>query len=122
MLCNSQLTRKDLALLNFFLDNNIKQREIVVEQINNSTIMREVDLYYHFLKINPSTKVLLSKDYERASVIQVLYSDVRAPTVLSLYVKDGLIDAFEVYNADNRKIIESELCEGDIYIGMPQLN
>ena len=56
---------------------------------------------------------LLSLNYKYDLRIQIIHGDT-APTVMILFIKEGRVQEFEVYNADSSNIVFERLYEGYI--------
>lgn len=115
MIINTQITIEERILLNFFISQIDGQKDEIINQINSSNITRDCSPYYLILKFDISDSHVGSiLDYKFDSTIQVLHEN-SAPTVFILFVKNGLIYEFEVYNADSSYMDYSKLCDGKVF-------
>ncbi len=115
MITNRQITPEEKNLLEFFASHVDTQKEEIINQINISNITRDSSPYYLILKFDicdSYTERILG--YPFNSEIQVLHEDC-APTVFILFVKNGLVYEFEVYNADSSYMDYSKLCDGEVF-------
>jgi len=117
MIRNRNLLSHEKKVITFFISqiNNINEKQIIVEQINKSDIIRDYSNYYLILKfIVLSPYIHLPDDYRFESTVQVLRrSSGGVPSVFNMYVKNGTIIEFEVFNADASAIDYNTVCKGD---------
>lgn len=115
MITNKQITSEEKNLLEFFVSQVDTQKEEIINQINISTITRDSSPYYLILKFNINDSYIgRIWNYRFDSTIQVLRDDT-VPTVFILFIDNGLIYEFEVYNADSSYMDYSKLCDGKVF-------
>lgn len=115
MINNEEIIDKDKKLLEFFVSHIDDQREKIVQQINFSHVTKDSSPYYLILEfhVNPLSVTPIT-GYPFDSYIQVLHAP-KAPTVI-LFIKNGLVYQFEVFNADSGYMDYDALCEGEVIV------
>lgn len=116
MLYNQELSNIEKQLLKIFINKISIQRDIVVAQINQARISREVSPYFVIIKFKYEdiSFPLWDKCHMPYPTIQFIHSNGDAPTVLTLFVKEGIINGFEIYNADSTELNLSNLFYCDV--------
>ena len=119
IISNNHFSDDEKHLLDFILRQDFLEKEETIHFINalNSTdIVRDYSPFYKIIEF----RVAETKDgYLGMSpmiCVQVLHHDGDAPTVFTLYSKDGLPFEFEIYNADSSEMDMTKICCGDIHI------
>ena len=114
MITNKQITNQEKKLLEFFISQSENQKDKIESQINRSAISRDCTPYYLILKCDvKDAHIRLLSDYNFDSTIQVIHEG-SAPTVFILFIKNGLIQEFEVYNGDSSYMDYDTLCDGKV--------
>lgn len=114
MITNKQITNQEKKLLEFFISQSENQKDKIESQINRSAITRDCTPYYLILKFDvKDAHIRLLSDYNFDSTIQVIHEG-SAPTVFILFIKNGLIQEFEVYNGDSSYMDYDTLCDGKV--------
>ena len=116
MIENELLFPHEKKVLSFFADKIKKQKETVINQINQAFISRDFNEFYHIIKFtfDKIPDDLLEENYRFDSTIQILHDDA-APTVFIMFVKNGLVCEFEIYNADLSKLDFEKMCDGNLF-------
>lgn len=100
MIVNNDLTHIECQLFEFFINCIDSQKQLMINQINNSTITKDCSEYSLLFKLDCNknfSKRIVGFGFD--STLQILHSKT-APTVMKLFIKEGYICEFEVYNAD----------------------
>ena len=114
MINNKALSENEIKMLSFFTDKIEWQRDDIIYQINHSEIRTECSPYFYIIKfVYEESSNLLSLNYKYDLRIQIIHGDT-APTVMILFIKEGRVQEFEVYNADSSNIVFERLYEGYI--------
>lgn len=119
LITNDNFSMDEKRLLGFILKQEFKEKAETVRYINalNSTdIIRDYSPLYKIIEFRTKE---INEGYVgmRAMIcFQVLHYDGSAPTVFTLYSKDGLPFEYEIYNADSSEIDISKICLGEISI------
>ena len=114
MINNKLLSENEIKMLSFFVDKIEQQRENIVYQINHAQIKTECSPYFYIIKFAYSENSnLLDLNYKFDPRIQIIHDHI-SPTVMILFIKDGRIHEFEMFNADSGKINFEKLYEGYI--------
>ena len=111
---NKALSENEIKMLSFFTDKIEWQRDDIIYQINHAEIRTECSPYFYIIKfVYEESSNLLSLNYKYDLRIQIIHGDT-APTVMILFIKEGRVQEFEVYNADSSNIVFERLYEGYI--------
>ena len=114
MINNKALSENEIKMLSFFTDKIEWQRDDIIYQINHAEIRTECSPYFYIIKfVYEESSNLLSLNYKYDLRIQIIHGDT-APTVMILFIKEGRVQEFEVYNADSSNIVFERLYEGYI--------
>ena len=118
---NSNFSAEEILLLNFILSQPFSKRNEVINHINklkSEEIVRDHSPYFKIWEFrtkdilpgyNSGMRVLIS--------VQVQHANGCAPTVFTLYEKDGLPFEYEIYNADSSKMDMDRILEGKLIHG-----
>ena len=114
MINNKALSENEIKMLSFFTDKIEWQRDDIIYQINHAEIRTECSPYFYIIKfVYEESSNLLSLNYKYDLRIQIIHGDT-APTVMILFIKEGRVQEFEVYNAESSNIVFERLYEGYI--------
>ena len=101
---NSIFTEIEKAHLEFVLSYDFPEKSDVIEQLNNmkeADITRDVTPYYWIMEFRPNG-INPGHGAMRPYIdIEVLHGNGIAPTVFTLYKRNGYVFELEIYNADS---------------------
>ena len=120
MIINNIFSAEEKRLLNFILSQDFENKNETIDYINSLSaghIVRDYAPYYKIIEFRtPNIKdgYVGMSDIIR---IQTIRKNGSAPTVFTLYSKDGFPFEYEIYNADSSTMDMDTILDGEIFIG-----
>lgn len=106
--------------LNFILQNEFAEKSLVAEQLNKMKeieISRNITPYFWMIQFRPNGINPGQGPMRPYICVQVLHQNGIAPTVFTLYERNGHIFELEIYNADSSAMDLDSIMHGELYIG-----
>ena len=120
MITNDIFSAEEKRLLDFVLQQNIENKNEVVNYINSLSgehIVRDYSPYHKIIEFRTPN---IKEGYVGMSDIiriQTIRDNCSAPTVFTLYSKDGFPFEYEIYNADNSAMDLDTILSGELFVG-----
>ena len=120
MITNEIFSAEEKRLLDFVLQQKFENKNEVIHYINSLSgehIVRDYSPYYKIIEFRtPDIKdgYVGMSDIIR---IQTIRDDGSAPTVFTLYSKDGFPFEYEIYNADSSAMDMETILSGELFVG-----
>ena len=120
MITNDIFSAEEKRLLDFILAQDFAGKSETVRYINSLSaehIVRDNSPYYKIMEFRTPA---IREGYSGMShmiLIQVVRNDGSAPTVFTLYAKDGLPFEYEIYNADSSAMDMETILDGELVVG-----
>lgn len=114
---NSVFTDVEKAHLEFVLSCDFPEKNQVIEQLNkmkDAEITREVTPAAWILEFRPNGVNPGQGPMRPYIDLQVLHGNGTAPTVFTLYERNGVIFELEIYNADSSALDFDTIMIGDV--------
>lgn len=116
---NPIFTEIEKAHLEFILSYDFSEKSDIIAQLNNvkeAEITRDITPYYWIMEFRPNgTKP--GYDAMRPCIdIEVLHENGIAPTLFTLYIRNGHVFELEIHNADSSAIDLNSIMNGEILI------
>lgn len=106
--------------MEFILQNDFASKSVVIEQLNKMReceISREITPYFWMIQFRPNGVNPGQGPMRRYFSLQVLHQNGMAPTVFTLYERNGYLFEMEIYNADSSAMDLDRITQGELYIG-----
>jgi hypothetical protein len=119
LITNSIFTDVEKAHLEFVLSHDFPEKSEVIEQLNNmkeAEITRDVTPYYWILEFRPNDINPGQGPMRPYIDIQVLHGNEIAPTVFTLYERNGFVFELEIYNADSTAMNLDVIMDGEVLV------
>ena len=120
MIINNIFSAEEKRLLNFILSQDFENKNETIDYINSLSaehIVRDYSPHYKIIEFRTSN---IKDGYVGMSDIiriQTIRKNGSAPTVFTLYSKDGFPFEYEIYNADSSTMDMDTILDGEIFIG-----
>lgn len=104
------------AYLEWMLAYDFPERMDVVEQLNNmkeADVTRDVTPWHWIMEFRPSGVNPGYGPMRSYMTAQARHGDGAAPTVFTLYERDGFVFELEIYNADSSSMNLDAILDGD---------
>ena len=116
---NPVFSDREKQYIEFILQNDFSEKSVVVEQLNKmreTEISREITPYFWMIQFR-SDGVNPGQGPMRPYIcVQVLHQKGMAPTVFSLYERNGYVFELEIYNADSSAMDLDSIMQGELYV------
>ena len=119
MITNDIFSKEEKRLLNFILNQDFDSKTETVKYINSLSaehVVRDYSPHHKIIEFRPPK---VQAGYLGMSVmimIQTARKDGTAPTVFTLYAKDGFPFEYEIYNADSSPMDMNAILDGELII------
>lgn len=117
---NAAFSQNEIALLNFILSHPFNERNETIEYFNQlsfNEIVRDYSPYYRILIFSAKNNLSNQTAGMREIIsLRAEHDDSCAPTVFTLYEKDGLPYAYEIFNADSSAMNTERILEGKVVL------
>ncbi|MBQ5649695.1 MAG: hypothetical protein IIV03_06110 [Clostridia bacterium] len=120
MITNDIFSKEEKRLLDFILQQDFEKKDDTINYINSLSaehIVRDYSPYYKIIEFRTPD---IKDGYAGMSniiSIQTIRDDGSAPTVFTLYSKDGFTFEYEIYNADSSAMDMDAILDGELIIG-----
>ena len=120
MITNDNFSDEEKRLLDFILKQDFESKAETINYINALAaehIVRDYSPYYKIIEFRTPN---IQDGYLGMSdmiMIQTVRQDGSAPTVFTLYAKDGFPFEYEIYNADNSVMDMNTVLDGELIVG-----
>ena len=120
MITNDIFSKEEKRLLDFILQQDFEKKDDTINYINSLSaehIVRDYSPYYKIIEFRTPN---IKDGYLRMSdmiIVQTVRKDGSAPTVFTLYEKDGFPFEYEIYNADSSAMDMDAILDGELIIG-----
>lgn len=116
---NSVFSDREKQYMEFILQNDFPEKRIVIEQLNKmreAEISREITPYFWMIQFRPGGVNAGQGPMRPYICVQVLHQKGMAPTVFSLYERNGYVFELEIYNADSSAMDLDAILHGELYV------
>ena len=116
---NPIFAASEKAYLEFVLQYEFPERYVVIDQLNSMNeddITRDVSPYYWIMEFRPNGINAGHGPMRSCIWIEVLHETGIAPTVFSLYERNGVVFELEIYNADSSAMDLDTIMSGKILV------
>ena len=116
---NPIFAASEKAYLEFVLQHEFPERNVVIDQLNSMNeddITRDVSPYYWIMEFRPNGINAGHGPMRSCIWIEVLHETGIAPTVFSLYERNGVVFELEIYNADSSVMDFDTIMSGKILV------
>ena len=120
MITNDIFSKEERRLLNFILKQDFENKTETINYINSLSaehIVRDYSPYYKIIEFRTPS---IQDGYSGMSnmiTIETARKNGSAPTVFTLYAKDGFPFEYEIYNADSSEMDMNTILDGELFIG-----
>ena len=120
MITNDIFSKEEKRLLDFILQQDFEKKDDTINYINSLSaehIVRDYSPYYKIIEFRTPD---IKDGYAGMSniiSIQTIRDDGSAPTVFTLYSKDGFPFEYEIYNADSSAMDMDTILSGELFVG-----
>ena len=120
MITNDIFSKEEKRLLDFILQQDFEKKDDTINYINSLStehIVRDYSPYYKIIEFRTPN---IKDGYLGMSdmiIVQTVREDGSAPTVFTLYAKDGFPFEYEIYNADCSAIDMDAILDGELVVG-----
>ena len=120
MITNDIFSKEEKRLLDFILQQDFEKKDYTINYINSLSaehIVRDYSPYYKIIEFRTPN---IKDGYSGMSymiIVQTVRQDGSAPTVFTLYAKDGFPFEYEIYNADSSAMDVDAILDGELIIG-----
>jgi len=120
MITNDIFSKEEKRLLDFILKQDFENKDETIHYINSLSaehIVRDYSPYYRIIEFRtPDIKngYMGMSDIIR---VQTRRKDGSAPTVFTLYAKDGFPFEYEIFNADSSAMNIDMILDGELFVG-----
>ena len=120
MITNDIFSKEEKRLLDFILQQDFEKKDDTINFINSLSaehIVRDYSPYYKIIEFRTPN---IKDGYLGMSdmiMVQTVRKDGSAPTVFTLYAKDGFPFEYEIYNADSSAMDMDAILDGELIIG-----
>ncbi len=120
MITNDIFSKEEKRLLDFILKQDFKNKTETINYINSLSaehIVRDDSPYHKIIEFRTPN---IQDGYLGMSdmiTVQTVRKDGSAPTVFTLYAKDGFPFEYEIYNADSSAMDMNTVLNGELVIG-----
>lgn len=119
VIANPIFTETEKTHLEFVLQYEFPERNMVIDQLNHiqeADIRRDVTPYYWIMEFRPGGVNPGYGPMHPFIQIEVRHDPAQAPSMFTLYNRNGYVFELEIYNADSSAMDLAGIMEGDIYI------
>ena len=119
MITNDAFSAEEKRLLDFILKQNFKNKVETVDYLNSLSSEYIIRDYSPYRKIIEFRTGNIKDGYSGMSEIisiQTVRADGGAPTVFTLYAKDGYPFEYEIYNADSSIMDMDIISDGELIL------
>lgn len=105
------------AYLEFVLQHEFPERAAVLAQLNamnEADLTRDVSLYYWIMEFRPGG--INAGHGPMGACIQIEVLHGTAPTVFTLYMRNGAVFELEIYNADSSELDADTMMDGETIV------
>ncbi len=116
---NPIYTVTEKAHLEFVLSHEFSKKSDVIEQLNNMKdvdVTRDVTPYYWIMEFRPNGINPGHGPMRPYIDIEVTHGNGTAPTVFTLYERNGFVFELEIYNADSSAMNLDTIMFGEIVV------
>ena len=120
MITNDNFSNIEKRLLDFILKQDFESKAETIHYINALAAEYIVRDYSPYRKIIEFRAPNIQDSYSGMScmiTVQTAKKDGSAPTVFTLYAKDGFPFEYEIYNADSSVMDMNTILDGDLIVG-----
>ena len=119
LITNSIFDDAEKAYLEFVLSHDFPEKCDVIEQLNNMKeveVTRDVTPYYWIMEFRPNGLNPGHGAMRPYIDVEVLHGGGTAPTVFTLYKRNGFLFELEIYNADSSAMNLDTIMLGEIVV------
>ena len=117
LIINTVFNKTEKAYLEFVLSHDFPEKCEVIEQLNEikaAEITRDVTPNYWILEFRPNGMNPGHGPMRPYIDLQILHGDGIAPTVFTLYERNGFVFELEIYNADSSVMDLNTIMLGEV--------
>ena len=119
MITNDAFSKDEKRLLDFILNQDFESKTETINYINSLSAEHVVRDYSPYHKIIEFRTPNIQDGYLEMSeiiTVQTIRKDGSAPSVFTLYAKDGFPFEYEIYNADSSAMDMNAILDGELIV------
>ena len=120
MITNDAFSKDEKRLLDFILNQDFENKTETINYINSLSaehVVRNYSPYYMVMEFRTPTIQDGYLGMSEIIIVQTVRKDGSAPSVFTLYAKDGFPFEYEIYNADSSAMDMKKVLDGELIVG-----